>query len=106
MRQARRKPSQSDVSGINDSLDVINKAIIDAKEYMRSHPWRKEPPDNIYKAFEFHSKLIDKIDAWTTSYMEKCGIMEIYESINSSRQKERKGQISGGIEEVLKSGKI
>lgn len=106
MPQARRKPTRVDADRIEDSLSVIAKAIDDAKDYIASHPWKKEKSEDIQKAFDFHTKLVNNIDSWAQSYMEKSGIMDIYNSIQNNKQKERKGQFSGGIGDVLKSGKI
>lgn len=98
---ARRKATAEDVSRVKDSLDVIAKAIDDAKAYMEEHPWRKAEEKDVAKAFAFSASLVDKIDSWTASYMDKCGIMDVYDSINAGKTKEKKGQVSGGIEEVL-----
>lgn len=105
MPQGRRKPTSKDVDRVNDNLEVIAKAINDAKGYIDKHPWDKEKPEDMAKAFDFISKLIDKINIWNESYMEKSGIMDVYRSINDVQKKERKGQVSGGIESVLKSMK-
>lgn len=103
MPQGRRKPTSKDVDWVNDNLEVIAKAINDAKAYIDKHPWDKEKAEDMAKAFDFTSKLIDKINTWNESYMEKSGIMDVYRSINDVQKKERKGQISGGIESVLKT---
>jgi hypothetical protein len=103
MPQGRRKPTSKDSDRVNDNLEVIAKAINDAKAYIDKHPWDKEKPEDMAKSFDFISKLIDKINTWNDSYMEKSGIMDVYRSVNNVQKKERKGQISGGIESVLKS---
>lgn len=103
MPPGRRKPNSKDVDRVNDNLEVIAKAINDAKAYIDKHPWDKEKPEDMAKAFDFISKLIDKINAWNESYMEKSGIMDVYRSMNDVQRKERKGQVSGGIESVLKN---
>lgn len=102
MPQGRRKPTNKDAARINDNLEVIAKAVDDAKAYIADHPWDKEKPENMARAFDFTAKLIDKINAWNDSYMEKSGIMDVYRSMSDAQKKERKGQISGGIESVLK----
>lgn len=98
---AKRKATPDDVARVKDSLEVIAKAIDDAKAYMEEHPWRRAKEADISKAFAFSASLVDKIDSWTVSYMEKCGIMDVYDSINANKTREKKGQISGGIEDVL-----
>lgn len=102
MQQGRRKPTSKDISRVDDNLEVIAKAIDDAKRYLSNHPWEKEKPEDMSRAFDFTSKLVDKINVWNESYMEKSGIMDVYRSVNNVKKTERKGQISGGIEEVLK----
>lgn len=98
---AKRKVRPEDVVRVKDSLDVIAKAIDDARSYMEEHPWRKVEEKDVARAFSFAANLVDKIDAWTESYMEKCGIMDVYDSINAGKTREKKGQVSGGIEDVL-----
>ena len=61
--------------------------------------------DRVNDNLEVISKLIDKINVWNDSYMEKSGIMDVYRSVSNVQKKERKGQVSGGIESVLKSMK-
>lgn len=102
MPQGRRKPTSKDVDRVNDNLEVISKAVDDAKAYIDKHPWDKEEPEDMARAFDFISKLIDKINVWNDSYMEKSGIMDVYRSVSNVQKKERKGQVSGGIESVLK----
>ena len=97
MPQGRRKPTSKDVDRVNDNLEVISKA------YIAKHPWDKEKPEDMARAFDFISKLIDKINTWNDSYMEKSGIMDVYRSVSNVQKKERKGQVSGGIESVLKN---
>ena len=58
--------------------------------------------DRVNDNLEVISKLIDKINSWNESYMEKSGIMDVYRSVSNVQKKERKGQVSGGIESVLK----
>lgn len=103
MPQGRRKPTSRDVDRVNDNLEVISKAVDDAKTYIAKHPWDKEKPEDMARAFDFISKLIDKINVWNDSYMEKSGIMDVYRSVSNAQKKERKGQVSGGIESVLKN---
>lgn len=102
MQQGRRKPTSKDISRVDDNLEVIAKAIDDAKRYLSNHPWEEEKPEDMSRAFDFTSKLVDKINVWNESYMEKSGIMDVYRSVNNIQKTERKGQVSGGIEEVLK----
>lgn len=102
MPQGRRKPTSKDADRVNDNLEVIAKAINDAETYIDKHPWDKEKPEDMARAFDFISKLIDKINSWNESYMEKSGIMDVYRSVSNVQKKERKGQVSGGIESVLK----
>ena len=78
----------------------------DAKTYIAKHPWDKEKPEDMARAFDFISKLIDKINVWNDSYMEKSGIMDVYRSVSNVQKKERKGQVSGGIESVLKKYEV
>ena len=59
--------------------------------------------DRVNDNLEVISKLIDKINVWNDSYMEKSGIMDVYRSVSNVQKKERKGQVSGGIESVLKN---
>ena len=98
---SKKKATIEDVVRVKDSLDVIAKAIDDARSYMEEHPWRKADEKDVARAFSFAANLVDKIDAWTESYMEKCGIMDVYDSINAGKTREKKGQVSGGIEDVL-----
>ena len=63
MPQGRRKPTSKDVDRVNDNLEVISKAVDDAKTYIAKHPWDKEKPEDMARAFDFISKLIDKINA-------------------------------------------
>ena len=98
MPQGRRKPTSKDVDRVNDNLEVISKAVDDAKAYIDKHPWDKEKPEDMARAFDF----ISKINSWNESYMEKSGIMDVYRSVSNVQKKERKGQVSGGIESVLK----
>ncbi len=78
------------------------KAVDDAKRISPSILEDKEKPEDMARAFDFISKLIDKINSWNESYMEKSGIMDVYRSVSNVQKKERKGQVSGGIESVLK----
>lgn len=103
MPQGRRKPTSKDVDRVNDNLEVIAKAVDDAKTYIAKHPWDKEKHEDMARAFDFISKLIDKINVWNDSYMEKSGIMDVYRNVSNVQKKERKGQVSGGIESVLKN---
>lgn len=99
---ARREVKRRDVERVERSLKVISDAIDDAVSYLEEHPWKSESPDNMAKAFAFSSTLVDKINTWTGSYMEKAGIMDIYNAATDNQRKEKRGQISGGIGEVLK----
>lgn len=99
---ARRDPRKRDIERVETSLKVISDAIDDAVDYLARHPWKEESVENRANAFRFSSALVDKVNEWTSSYMEKCGIMDIYNAAMDNQKRERKGQISGGIGEVLK----
>ena len=53
MPQGRRKPTSKDVDRVNDNLEVISKAVDDAKAYIDKHPWDKEKPEDMARAFDF-----------------------------------------------------
>ena len=56
MPQGRRKPTSKDVDRVNDNLEVISKAVDDAKTYIAKHPWDKEKPEDMARAFDCISK--------------------------------------------------
>ena len=74
MPQGRRKPTSRDVDRVNDNLEVISKAVDDAKTYIAKHPWDKEKPEDMARAFDFISKLIDKIygEEWDHGCIQEC----------------------------------
>ncbi len=55
MPQGRRKPTSKDVDRVNDNLEVIAKAVDDAKTYIAKHPWDKEKHEDMARAFDFIS---------------------------------------------------
>lgn len=94
-----KKATNHDADYVEENLDIIRKNIDSAKKYLEDNPWKDQ--NSPEKAFEFHTKIVDKITEWNREYSELCGIMEVFNTVNSRKTSLRKGNKVSGIRQVI-----
>ena len=101
----QRKPTKSDSSYVEDKLGVLKKQIDKAKKYLDEHPWENiENDDKRDKEFRFQKNLTDSLMDWTESYVNLCGIMDVYSQLEAAKNRTRlkSGSEVSGIQLIVK----
>lgn len=100
-----RKPTKDDASYVEDKLAVLKKQIDKAKDYINDHPWEEIVDDDKRdKEFRFQKQLTDSLMDWTDSYVNLCGIMDVYSQLEAAKNRTRlkSGSEVSGIQLIVK----
>lgn len=102
---AIRKPTTNDANYIDGKLSILKDQIDKAEQYLRSNSWTKVPDEKKEAEFRFQKGLTDSLMGWTESYMEMCGIMEIYKQLEAKKNRSnlKAGQSVSGIQKFVKN---
>lgn len=100
-----RKPKDEDVDFIERNLLILKEQINAAESYLRNNSWTKiDDVEKKAKEFKFQKDLTDSIMSWNESYMNMCGILDLYNQmqIKSNKNNLKAGQSISGIQMYVK----
>jgi len=97
-----RKPTNEDVSYVDRKLIVLRDQIDKAERYLSDNPWDSDKRE---KEFRFQKSLSDSLMQWTESYINMCGIMDVYNQLEAAKNKKslKGGQTVSGIQSFVKN---
>lgn len=100
-----RKPTKSEEEYVESRLSLLKSQMDKAKEYLDTHPWEDiKDDDKREKEFRFQKSLTDSMMDWTESYVNLCGIMDVYRQLEASKNKNKlkSGSEVSGIQMIVK----
>lgn len=100
-----RKARENDVEYIEDKLAILRDQMDKAEKYLRENPWDEiKDPDRREKEFKFQKDLSTTLMSWNESYINQCGIMDVYKKLEEANKKGslRSGMAVSGIQKYVK----
>lgn len=101
-----RKAIRKDSDYIEKKLEILRGQMDKAEQYLANTPWDViDDSDRREKEFRFQKSLTDSLMQWSESYINMCGIMEVYNQLEAAKKKKtlRGGQSVSGIQSFVKS---
>lgn len=101
----KRKPNSEDISYIDKKLSILKSQMDKAEAYLSENPWDEiEDDSKKEKEFKFQKDLSDTLMSWTESYINMCGIMDVYKQLEAAKNRNtmKAGMEVSGVQRYVK----